>query len=385
MKVVALVPIKFKSQRLENKNILPLGKYPLCWYIFETLKQVKRIDEIYVYCSDPHITNYIPKNIKFLERPSFLDNDKTIGMEIYTQFIKEVDADIYILAHATSPFLNSYSIQEGLDKVLYEDYDSAFSVQKQKTYCWYQNNPINYSLNNIVRTQELKPLYMETSAFYIFKQNIIIEKQQRIGDKPYKVITDRIESIDIDEIDDYKLAQSVISSSDILSRYPVSSLTLFQTKINNIKIKTVILDYDGTLSDGKIYFNNQNIYSKFYNAKDGYMLNWLKQNNIPIHIISGNDLTFFKTKANQFNIKLHGQISDKINYALTNIFNNQNLPENTIYIGDDDNDIPLLQHVALSACPNNASPNVKKICDYVSQYDGGEGAVRDILERVFIP
>ena len=95
MKVVAFVPIKFNSQRLENKNILPLGKYPLCWYIFDTLKQVNHIDEIYVYCSDEKIQKYIPNDIKFLKRSNNLDTHETIGLDIYKSFANQIKADVY--------------------------------------------------------------------------------------------------------------------------------------------------------------------------------------------------------------------------------------------------------------------------------------------------
>ena len=67
MKIVAFVPIKFYSQRLENKNFLLLDNKPLCSHIFDTLNKVERIDEIYVYCSNSNIMNCIPMN-----RPRYL-------------------------------------------------------------------------------------------------------------------------------------------------------------------------------------------------------------------------------------------------------------------------------------------------------------------------
>lgn len=74
-------------------------------YILDTLTQVSQIDEIYVYCSSEEIIPYLPKNVKFLKRPEFLDRDETLGKEIYEEFTKTIDADIYVLAHTTSPFM----------------------------------------------------------------------------------------------------------------------------------------------------------------------------------------------------------------------------------------------------------------------------------------
>ena len=202
MKIVSFVPIKFNSQRLKNKNFLQLGNKKLCEYIFNTLIDISIIDEIYVYCSNPDIVNYIPKNIIFLKRNEKLDQDNVTGMEIYQEFIKDIKADIYILSHVTSPFVSKKLIEKGINALLNEGYDSSFSVKEEKTFCWYQNNPINYNLNFIPRTQNLNSIFIETSAFYIFKKEVI-EKKRRIGDKFKMIVTKYPEFIDIDTEDDY--------------------------------------------------------------------------------------------------------------------------------------------------------------------------------------
>lgn len=114
MKTVAFVPIKMNSQRLPHKNILPLGNRALCWYIFDVLLNVKEIDEVYVYCSDDRIVEYIPQNVIYKKRSEQLDGDLVKGYDIYKSFIDEVDADVYILAHATSPFIKSETIHNAL-------------------------------------------------------------------------------------------------------------------------------------------------------------------------------------------------------------------------------------------------------------------------------
>ena len=85
-------------------------------------------------------------------------------------------------------------------------HDSAFSVSRIQTFCWHKNKPLNYSLDNIVRTQDIDSIFNETSAFYIFKSEVLKKLNRRIGMKPLMVETDRIESIDIDEKQDYDLA-----------------------------------------------------------------------------------------------------------------------------------------------------------------------------------
>lgn len=206
MKVVAMIPIKLHSQRLKNKNILPLAGHPLCWHICNTLNDIKEIDEVYVYCSDVDIAEYLPPNTRVLKRPDRLDADLVKGEEIYREFINTIDAEIYILAHTTSPFIQKNSLVNALSMVASGEYDSAFSAERIQTFAWYDSNPINYKLDNIPRTQDLVPIWVETSGFYIFRKSIFTDYNRRIGFKPYIQEVVGIEAIDIDEMKDYRLA-----------------------------------------------------------------------------------------------------------------------------------------------------------------------------------
>ena len=213
MKVVALVPIKLNNQRLPNKNILDLGGKPMCYYMTENLLNVEGIDEAYVYCSDESIINYMPEKMKFLKRDTYLDGNLVKGQEIYERFINEVDADIYVLAHATAPFIKKETIQNALNKVLSGEYDSALSVKKVQTFTWYKGKTLNYDLKDIPRTQDIEPIYYETSAFFIFKKEVFTKMgKRRIGNNPYFQEIDDIEAVDIDYLEDFKFAQAIIKS-----------------------------------------------------------------------------------------------------------------------------------------------------------------------------
>lgn len=209
-KVVAFVPIKLNSQRLPQKNILPIGNRPMCWHILNSLNHVDRIDETYVYCSDETIRDYIPSGISFLKRDARLDEDLVKGFEIYESFINQVDADIYILAHTTSPFIKSVTIESALYKMLNENYDSAFSAQKIQTFAWYKGNPINYDINDIPRTQDMEPIYVETSGFFMFEKDIYKVHNRRIGFNPFIQEVNNLEAVDIDTKEDYDFALSIV-------------------------------------------------------------------------------------------------------------------------------------------------------------------------------
>lgn len=215
MKTVAFVPIRLNSKRVVGKNLKMLGGRPLLCHILDTLISVKNIDEVYVYCSQESIVQYLPKEVKFLKRPEFLDRDETLGKEIYEEFIKTIDADIYVLAHTTSPFMKKSTIANALNKVLNEGYDSAFSCEKIQTFAWYNNKPLNYDLKEIPRTQTISPVYVETSAFFMFKREVWKVHKQRIGFNPYMAQVDKIEGVDIDWPEDFEFAERILDSYNI--------------------------------------------------------------------------------------------------------------------------------------------------------------------------
>lgn len=213
MKRVAFVPIRLNSQRVEGKNLRELGGRPMMTYLLESLVKAENIDEVYVYCSNPLVEALLPEGVKFLRRSESLDQNTTLGREIYDAFTTEVEADIYILAHATSPFIRTSTLEQAVSAVESGEYDSAFSAEKIQTFAWWQGEPLNYSLENIPRTQDLEPIFVETSAFFVFKKELWTKEHRRIGHKPYIAVTDRIESMDIDNPDDFTLAEAIVAAN----------------------------------------------------------------------------------------------------------------------------------------------------------------------------
>lgn len=215
MKTVAFVPIRLNSKRVVGKNLKMLGNKPLMSYVLETLSRVDGVDEVYCYCSDETIKKYLPQGVKFLKRPDFLDRDETLGKEIYEEFTNTIDADIYILAHTTSPFVKKETFENALNKVKYEEFDSAFSVEKIQTFVWYKGGTLNYDLKEIPRTQTIEPVYVETSAFFMFKRDVWKVYKQRIGFNPYMALVDKIEGVDIDWPEDFEFAEKILECYNI--------------------------------------------------------------------------------------------------------------------------------------------------------------------------
>ncbi len=209
-KIVAFIPIKLNNERLPNKNTKSFTNgEPLCSYILHTLSNSEMIDEIYVFCSDTSISTYLPEKVNLLIRNKNLDTSSTKVNEICASFAQKIDADIYIMTHVTSPFISLSSIEKGIDAVVNKEYSSSLSVKKLQDFMWKDGVPFNYDLENIPRTQDLKPIFLETSGFYIYRKDVILKQNRRVSNNTYLVEVSEVEAIDIDTLEDFELADAV--------------------------------------------------------------------------------------------------------------------------------------------------------------------------------
>lgn len=210
MKIVAVVPIKLNNERLPGKNTLRFyDGTPLIQFILSTLLKVSEINEIYVYCSDEAIKEYLPNGVIFLKRDLSLDRSETKGNQILEQFINTIDAGIYVLSHATAPFTKSESISKCIQSVISGDYDSAFLAMKLSELMWTETGPLNFDAQDVPRTQDLPKLYAETSGAFVFTKETFKKYKSRNGLKPFICEVSKIEGIDIDYPEDFEIANSI--------------------------------------------------------------------------------------------------------------------------------------------------------------------------------
>ena len=210
-KVVAFVPIKLNNQRTPGKNTKKFSDGSSLITVFlRTLVKVESFDEVYVFCSNPAIKEFLVPQVKYLQRPEFLDTQTATPQDIITEFMKKVEADVYAVCHCTSPFVTASHIDDCVKAVLSKEYDSAFTAEKIQRLLWTNNNePLNFAADNIPRTQDLEPIYNEVSAAYVFPKETFEKLHRRIGVKPYLSVVSGVECVDIDYPEDFEIANAI--------------------------------------------------------------------------------------------------------------------------------------------------------------------------------
>ncbi|MCX4353243.1 MAG: CMP-N-acetylneuraminic acid synthetase [Lachnospiraceae bacterium] len=214
MKTVAFVPIKLNNQRAPGKNTKKFDDgMPLITFFLKTLVKVNGFDDIYIFCSDESIKQYLVPGVKFLKRPEFLDTQQATPQDIISEFMKCVDADVYAVCHCTSPFVTVKHFEECVASAKSQMFDSAFTAEKQQRLMWTEKNePMNFEPENIPRTQDLPVYYSEISAAYVFKKEVFKKYKKRIGIQPHITVVSGIECIDIDYPEDFEIANAIYMS-----------------------------------------------------------------------------------------------------------------------------------------------------------------------------
>ena len=210
MRTVALIPIKLGSKRVPQKNIKPFfDGTPLMTFIQQTCLASPLIEEVYIYCSDESVKSYVLPGVKFLKRPVDLDGDDKNANDIIREFMKTVDADVYVNAHTTSPFAETSTINECIEKVASGEYDSAFCAENVKAFLWKDGQPINFDPDHFPRTQDLPDVFAETSIAYVFTKQSFLKYNRRVGVKPFICEVGKIEAMDIDYPEDFAICDAI--------------------------------------------------------------------------------------------------------------------------------------------------------------------------------
>ena len=148
------------------------------------------------------------------------------------------------------------------------------------------------------------------------------------------------------------------------------------------QITTFIFDVDGVLTDGSVILESSGEMVRTMHTKDGYALQHAVKKGFHIVIISGGSSVMVKKRLEGLGIEHIYLGKDHKLPVLNEHLQKHNISINQVlYMGDDIPDLPCLKVVGVSSCPNDASVEVREVCDYISHINGGKGCVRDVLEQ----
>ena len=382
---VAFIPVRGGSKSIPFKNIKAMCGKPLVYWTIKAACNCEYIDIVYVATDSDQIKETVETfsesmgenfdKIHVIGRSEESASDIASTESAMLEFAEKYEFDNIALIQATSPMLTDIDLNGGFEEFFRDGVDSVFSCVRQRRFIWNEDEydnalPLNYNIFKRPRRQEFPGYLMENGAFYITSKDDLLRSQNRISGniKAYKMREET--AFEIDDPSDWIIVESLMKQM----RYAESDVP---------EIKMFLTDSDGCLTDGGMYYSEGGDELKKFNAKDGMGFALLHEQKIISGIITGEKAKLVKKRADKLNInELHMGVKDKLK-VVTELSEKYNIPfANIAYVGDDINDIQVLRRVGYPCTVRNASSSIKKECKYVSALNGGEGAIRDIIETI---
>ena len=208
MKTVVIIPIKQKSERVPKKNLRLVSEKPLYQYLLDKLSSCN-FDEVFIDSDSEEIRDYSQnKGYQFIQRKPELSKNTANGNDLLNYHAKIIESDYYFQLFVTSPLLKIETINNCIE-ILHtnQKYDSIFTTKSIYTWFWFDGQPINYNPHILPRSQDAKPITMETTGLYGIKRQSLLKNKARIGLAPYFYDVTDAEAIDLDNEFDFQFLE----------------------------------------------------------------------------------------------------------------------------------------------------------------------------------
>ncbi len=379
MKKVAMIPLRAGSKSIKNKNKKKmLGRPLFTWVLGESY--LSNLDEVYVFTDDKDIMDYIKSEYKYtnkirpLQRSEESSTDRATTEFAMQEFVNLIDHDydLLFLLQATSPLTTKENINEVIDKLEKESFDSALTVVENKRFIWdNKGNSTNYDFNNRPRRQDFEGYLVENGAVYGTTKEQFEKTGIRIGGNIGIVKMPEDTLVEIDEPNDWYIVENLLENR------------LRKNKKKSSRIKALFLDVDGVFTKGTVYVGNDGELLKEFSLRDGMGIEILRENNIEVFVSTSEDSDIVKSRMNKLKIdNYYPGVKDKYTKIEDILIDRNYKREEIAYIGDDINDLSNIVSVGWSFCPKNAMKEIKEKVDIILHNDGGSEAIREAVNFI---
>lgn len=387
-KYVAFIPVRGGSKSIPLKNIRNIHGRPLVYWTLDAAVNCQEISRVYVCTDSTAIKEKVEiyKNdfccgdkLICIDRPADTATDTASTESAMLYFAQTYpDFENIILIQATNPLLDATQLSEAIDVYENNGYDSLLSVVRQKRFCWKVEGagyvPVNYDYRQRPRRQEFNGFLVENGAFYMNSRANLLCDQCRLSGRVGAYEMPEKTYFEIDEPSDWVIIEQLLAEK-------AKDDDKLSDKIS--KIKMLLTDSDGVLTDGGMYYSENGDELKKFNTKDGMAVQRLREHGIRFGIITGENIELVRRRAEKLHAdECHIGVSNKLE-VLDAICAKYGIQYQDIaYIGDDINDLPILQRVGFACSVADAVAEAKNAAAYITRAKGGEGAVREVADRI---
>ena len=393
--ILALIPARGGSKTVPRKNIQPLAGHPLIAYSIAAGLQAQRVSRVIVSTDDEELaesSRSYGAEVPFL-RPASLAQDETVDLPVFKhalEWLAENESyhpEIVVQLRPTSPLRPPECVDRAIE-VLLENHNSdsvrGVILSGQNPYKMWRISPEG-NLRSLIDNdfeepynmprQELPQTYWQTGHIDVIRASTILEKGSMSGDNMLPLIMDPRYAIDIDTAKDHEHAQWILGHGDLALIRPGSKVRPLPQKV-----ELVIFDFDGVMTDNRVWVDADGRELVSANRGDGWGLARLKETGIQIVVLSTETDPVVAARCRKLGIETIQGIKDKAK-ALRELIESRGIESNeTVYLGNDVNDVVCFPLVACALVVEDAHPDAKARADIILTKQGGQGAVRELCD-----
>ena len=381
MRIVAIIPARGGSKGIVRKNLERVGGRTLIARSIDHARRSRLIDGVVVTTDDDAIATVADRaGARVIDRPAELSDDVATTESAVQHALDQLrnageSPEIIVLLQCTSPFRSPGQLDAAIAQFETTGCDSLLSVCEFRQFLWTSQvnargfRALTYDPRARPRRQDIDDIHCETGSFYIFRPEVLETTGSRLGGHIEVFQVPTFDALEIDEPADLERARVMAVDEH---------LELGEDLAN---VEWLVLDVDGTLTDGAMYYAEGGEVSKRFDTRDGFGLRLWREAGGKIAWISGEASEATARRAAKLGIDhVALGIADKAaelrRFADLHCVDRKQI----VAMGDDLNDLPLRGGAVMFAAPANAQRDVLAQADLVTRAGGGYGAVRELTD-----
>ncbi|NIM94814.1 MAG: HAD hydrolase family protein [Anaerolineales bacterium] len=397
MRILAIIPARGGSKSIAGKNIRLFAGHPLLAYSIAAGLQAESVDRVIV-STDDETTAEIARNygaeVPFM-RPYELALDATPDLPVFEHALSWLEREegyrpeIIVQLRPTTPLRPLDCVDRGVSILMnHPEADSVRAVvpSGQNPYKMWRISD-DGRLAPLMQTsidepynqprQNLPPTYWQTGHLDVIRRDVIFEKGSMSGSVILPLVLEPRYTVDIDTPNDWERAEWKLIHGDLDVVRPGRKPRPIPDKV-----ELIILDFDGVLTDNRVWTDSKGRELVAANRSDGHGISRLKEHGIQIFVLSTEVNPVVEARCRKLGLDVVQGVEDK-GSVLRELLHERGIqPANTVYLGNDINDLPCFHVVGCAVVVNDALPDVLHEADLVLRRPGGYGAVRELSDLI---
>jgi len=372
MSWIAYMPLRGGSRSIPGKNIRALAGRPLFAWALGAALDSGCFSEVWVGTDAEPIRRAVREQfgerVRIFDRHAATCTDEASTESALLEFAPATSFDVLCTIQATSPLTLAADFQSARQLFLQQQADSLLTATRVRRFYWSDGGQaLNYDPASRPRRQDFAGSLMENGAFYFTRRSVLEAQRCRLGGRIAIHEMSGDSAVELDELADWPVVERLL-------RRRGAPATLAH-------IRALVVDVDGTLTDGGMYYNGDGEALKKFNTRDAHGMQLLERAGLHIGVVTAERSAAVEARMRKLGIRhyLPGT-QDKL-AALQSLAQQWGCEVGDFaYVGDDLTDVAALGAVGFACCPADAVAAIRTRADYVATAGGGAGAVREVCD-----